>query len=161
MKFMEEVVATQMKQIKGILSKSFSNEDLEDAVQDVLLHMCETEGPADPAKLAGWVGQVTRNHAVTLIRRRNTGYNEDELTSYFTESYDEGSADPEDLVLRDELRSRIYRELSALPEHLSAVYPVLTGETTAVALAELRDESVDAVRKRVQRLRERLTSLRV
>ena len=88
-------------------------EDAEECVNDVYLAVWDTIPPNRPDSLMAYVGKITRNIAVDIIRKRESGKRRcggtvllDELTECLP---DPSAADPaDDLMLREALESFLH-----------------------------------------------------
>jgi RNA polymerase sigma factor (sigma-70 family) len=131
---------------------------LHDHVQEVLVHMLERDADVlrrwDPQRgaLEPYVGKVAENYLISRLRRRPPPSPSDEL-----DSEPAASATPEDSTSFARLVLHLLREISDSDAELfRAVYlEELSPDEAAARLGITRE----AVHKRIQRLRGRLTRL--
>ncbi len=134
------------------------HEDAEECVNDVYLAVWDTIPPHCPDSLMAYVGKVTRNIAVSCLRKREASKRRcggtvllDELAECLP---DTGNSDPtEDMTLRDTIESFL-RELSD-EDRAIMLRRYYDGEP-AEAIARELGLRAGTVRVRLHRLRERL-----
>ena len=134
------------------------HEDAEECVNDVYLAVWDTIPPNRPASLTAYVGKVTRNIAVSCLRKREASKRHcggtvliDELAECLP---DTDSSDPaDDMTLRDALNGF----LRALPpeDQCMMLRRYYDGESVEAIARDLGLRS-GTVRVRLHRLRERL-----
>ena len=158
----EAIAACQVKYGKTCHTIAYnilhSDEDAEECVNDTYLAVWNTIPPNRPASLIAYVGKVTRNIAVSYLRKRGAKGRKcegvvliDELAECLPDTEAPDPAD--DLTLRDALQS-FFDGLSE-EDRAMMVRRYYDGEPTeAIALALGLKHST--VRVRLHRLRERL-----
>lgn len=154
MRVVDKVLAEESDQIDSIVRRYATDYDeREDLRQQIYLHFLEMEADVLPERFSAWVGRVARNVCITEYRKSQREGNE-----YWTEAFQDGAADPADIYLRDKMVARLHELINKLDKHMTDAIPVVLGEVTAIEQAEAVGCSVDAMRKRAQRLREWLLS---
>lgn len=106
----------------------FDEETSKDVFQTVWLRLAEhLDRIREPAKLAGWIGQTTRNECVGVVRQRSRVVVTDEVVDLGEpiEGLASAEPDPIDGIVRDENRMAVAAAFQRLPDRCQQLLRLL------------------------------------
>ncbi len=137
-----------------------NGQDAEECVNDTWLHAWNAIPPVWPKKLSVWLTRVTRNLAISTLRRRHAQKRGADLNALVLDELAEcipGESDPQRELERRELAAHLNRFLATLRQEERDIFVARYYFSTPVAeLAARTGWTTGKINSMLQRLRRRL-----
>ena len=134
---------------KTINSYGLRGADAEDAYAATMFRLAEhLDRIRDPERLPGWIATTARNETLGLVRSRRRTMVVDAVPER-----DTGTGEPDDALVRDELRDAVRRAFALLDERCQRLLRILTADPPIPyddvgALLEMPHGSIGPTRRR-------------